>query len=137
MQTENRPLAAHDSPPCAGFAMPTAPTSLQFDRGGPTRAEREHERKRWFDDGRGSAHSRGYDSRWRKTRIGFLAKHPLCVACEGGGHVVPATVVDHVIPHRGDRALFWDRGNWQPLCAACHNAKTAREDSGFAIGGKL
>ena len=27
---------------------------------------------------------------------------------EAQGRVVPATVVDHVVPHRGDQKLFWD-----------------------------
>jgi len=40
-------------------------------------------------------------------------------------------VVDHIVPHRGDRALFWDTSNWQPLCKPHHDAKTAREDGGF------
>jgi shikimate kinase len=31
-----------------------------------------------------------------------------------------ATVVDHIKPHRGDQALFWDKNNWQPLCTHCH-----------------
>lgn len=39
-----------------------------------------------------------------------------------------ATVVDHIIPHRGDQKLFWDRGNWQPLCEHHHNVKTMTED---------
>jgi predicted ATPase len=26
--------------------------------------------------------------------------------------VVQATVVDHVMPHRGDQRLFWDEANW-------------------------
>jgi len=40
----------------------------------------------------------------------------------------PATVVDHRIPHRGDKRLFWDRNNWEPLCASCHSGhKQARE----------
>ncbi|WP_314945899.1 hypothetical protein [Bradyrhizobium cosmicum] len=34
----------------------------------------------------------------------------------------PAVVVDHVKPHRGDRALFWDKRNWQPLCTHHHNS---------------
>ncbi len=38
------------------------------------------------------------------------------------------TVVDHIKPHRGDRKLFWDRGNWQPLCEHHHNVKTMTED---------
>lgn len=42
-----------------------------------------------------------------------------------------ASVVDHVIPHRGDKALFWDSDNWQPLCKPCHDRKTAAQDGGF------
>jgi 5-methylcytosine-specific restriction protein A len=38
---------------------------------------------------------------------------------------VVATQTDHVRPHRGDRALFWDReGNWQSLCRTCGARKT-------------
>ena len=40
--------------------------------------------------------------------------------------LTPATVVDHVIPHRGDRKLFWDEQNWQPLCKECHDKKTGQ-----------
>ena len=43
------------------------------------------------------------------------------------GRLVPATVVDHVVPHRGDQRLFWDESNWAPACKPCHDAKTARE----------
>ena len=42
-----------------------------------------------------------------------------------------ACVVDHLVPHRGDRLLFWDASNWQSLCESCHNRKTARADGGF------
>lgn len=38
------------------------------------------------------------------------------------------TVVDHIVPHRGDQKLFWDRSNWQPLCEHHHNVKTMTED---------
>ena len=40
------------------------------------------------------------------------------------GKVVPAIVVDHIIPHRGNQRLFWDMKNWQPLCKDCHDRKT-------------
>ena len=40
-----------------------------------------------------------------------------------------ATVVDYIVPHRGDQKLFWDKSNWQPLCKACHDRKTWREDN--------
>lgn len=51
--------------------------------------------------------------------------------------MVPATVVDHAAPHRGDRALFWDTSNWQSLCAHCHNVKSACEDGGFGSAAVL
>jgi 5-methylcytosine-specific restriction protein A len=86
------------------------------------------ERRQRYDRERGSASARGYDSRWRRAREGFLRKHPLCTECERQRLVVPATVVDHIRPHKGDRALFWDPDNWQPLCKACHDCKTATED---------
>lgn len=75
--------------------------------------------------------ARGYGYKWQQARAGWLLKHPLCVHCQARGRVVVATDVDHVISHRGDMALFWDRSNWQSLCHACHSAKTATEDGGF------
>ena len=73
---------------------------------------------------RGSATERGYDAKWRRARKLFLQRHPLCANCLSQGIVTPATVVDHIVPHRGDRALFWEENNWQPLCKNCHDQKT-------------
>ena len=73
---------------------------------------------------RGSAAERGYDAKWRRARKLFLQRHPLCANCLSQGIVTPATVVDHIVPHRGDHRLFWDEQNWQPLCKACHDRKT-------------
>ena len=40
----------------------------------------------------------------------------------------PATVVDHIEPHKGDEMLFWMRSsNWQSLCRLCHELKTKYE----------
>ena len=39
-------------------------------------------------------------------------------------------MVDHIIPHKGDKQLFWDESNWQPMCETHHNIKTATEDRG-------
>lgn len=80
--------------------------------------------------------ARGYGSKWQTARAAFLKKHPLCCRCAETGHVVAATVVDHIEPHRGDKALFWDRSNWQPLCKTCHDRKTATEDDGFGRAGR-
>jgi 5-methylcytosine-specific restriction enzyme A len=76
---------------------------------------------------RPSASARGYGPRWRRARLAFLARHPLCASCRAEARVVPATVVDHVVPHRGDQKRFWDEANWAALCKPCHDVKTARE----------
>lgn len=75
-----------------------------------------------------SAKEKGYDSRWRKARARYLKAHPLCVRCLREGKLVKATVVDHIVPHRGDKKLFWDENNWQALCKRCHDKKTMTED---------
>lgn len=75
-----------------------------------------------------SAGGRGYGSRWNKARKRFLETHPLCVECMKAGRYVRATDVDHIVPHRGDPALFWDESNWQALCHRCHSVKTRNED---------
>lgn len=79
-----------------------------------------------YDRQRGTASQRGYNADWRLARADFLAENPLCAECRKRGKLEPATRVDHVIPHRGDRRLFWDRSNWQSLCETCHNRKTAK-----------
>ena len=73
---------------------------------------------------RGGAVYRGYDRRWREARAAYLRRHPLCVYCQAEGKLTPATVVDHVLPHRGDMKLFWDVNNWQALCKEHHDKKT-------------
>lgn len=79
---------------------------------------------------RPSAFKRGYDRRWQQVRRIFLRQHPLCVECGKDGRTTLATEVDHIVPHRGDRDLFWDQNNWQPLCKRCHTKKTAKETQG-------
>lgn len=71
--------------------------------------------------------------RWRKARARFLRDNPLCVMCEAEGRVSAARVVDHIKPHKGDMALFWDEDNWQALCKRCHDStKQALEKGGRA-----
>lgn len=53
-------------------------------------------------------------------------QNPFCAECEKAGLAVPATDIDHVIPHKGNQQLFWDQCNWQALCAVCHGRKTQR-----------
>jgi 5-methylcytosine-specific restriction protein A len=82
-------------------------------------------RKAEADLYRPTATERGYGSRWTKARATYLQSHPHCamIVSDGNRCARPATVVDHVKPHRGDNALFWDKTNWQPLCGPCHNSR--------------
>lgn len=68
------------------------------------------------------------------ARERFLLKNPLCAECERSGRLTAATVVDHIVPHKRDQALFWDRDNWQPLCKLCHDSIKQREERGRAFG---
>ncbi len=78
---------------------------------------------------RATAHERGYTSKWRRLSKLYLKAHPLCEECKRNGKLTPATVVDHIIPHRGDEHLMWSESNWQSLCKRCHDKKTGRFDS--------
>ena len=74
------------------------------------------------------AHSALYALKARKVgRLAHLKRHPLCADCADLGGVVVAREVDHIEPHKGNRALFFLRTNWQSLCKSCHSRKTAGE----------
>jgi len=93
-------------------------------RGGNRCTLHQRELRRQADSRRGSSAARGYGAAWQRARARFLREHPFCVECRREGRIEVATVVDHVVPHRGDPGLFWDEGNWQSLCAAHHSRKT-------------
>ena len=80
---------------------------------------------------RPNANKRGYGSKWQKARDAYLAENPWCVQCAADDIREPATVVDHIDPHKGDMKLFWKRSNWQGLCNYHHNQKTVKHDGGF------
>lgn len=90
----------------------------------------ERRRKAEADARRPPARERGYDSKWDRERAAFLKVQGKCLRCGA-----QATVVDHKVPHRGDMKLFWNRGNWQPLCKPCHDRwKQATEKRSAAHG---
>jgi len=88
--------------------------------------QKDYHRQR--DTNRDTSNERGYSYRWQKVRKLFLTQHPLCIVCQFLGMVTAATVVDHIIPHKGNQELFWDESNWQPLCKFHHDQKTAGHD---------
>ena len=105
----------------ANRATPHQPYKTDFKRSHRTEVMQRDDKQR------GTAHERGYGSKWQTARKAYLIQHPLCKKCLSNTSVVAATVVDHIIPHRGDMQLFWDSGNWQPLCKTCHDHKTLKE----------
>ncbi len=87
--------------------------------------------KQAHDATRKSAARRGYGWKWQIAANGYRQMHPCCVECSKNGIQAPGSVVDHIIPHKGDVNLFWDQSNWQTLCRKHHSQKTAAEDGGF------
>lgn len=112
-------MPTHPKRPCPRAGCPHLISRAQ-------RACPDHSRER--EQARGSARERGYNARWERARKVYLATNPLCHAHERQGLTELATVVDHIRPHRGDQALFWNAAeNWQGLCSQHHGIKGARE----------
>ncbi len=81
--------------------------------------------------------TRLYDSAsWRKVlRPRQLQREPLCRMCKEQGKLVPAEIVDHIKPHRGDPALFFDENNLASLCKQHHDSgKQSFEKTGKSRG---
>lgn len=73
---------------------------------------------------------------WKRLRRNQLQAMPFCALCFQLEIRSPATVVDHITPHRGDKALFFDTENLQSLCKICHDSTKQRlEKSGHLKGG--
>lgn len=82
-----------------------------------------------------------YNARWDKARRAFLARNPLCVMCLESDLINPATVVNHILPHRlrfaqtaeevkKAQKLFRGEKNWQPLCTQHHSATKQQMEKG-------
>jgi len=63
---------------------------------------------------------------WKRIAALQLAREPLCQSCDG---VVPATLVDHIVPIKQGGAER-DPANLQSLCRCCHADKTSAEKYG-------
>jgi len=69
---------------------------------------------------------------WRNYAAKFLAINKECYACGK-----PATVVDHLKPHKGDEFLFKKTDNHIPLCTSCHNTVTSKFDRYYRQGDSI
>ena len=63
---------------------------------------------------------------WRKCRMAYLQRNPLCAECKRKGEITPGTVVDHITPIRLGGAEL-EETNLQTLCTKCHNSKSGQE----------
>lgn len=76
------------------------------------------QRARWAEQGKQRAPRPWYSGDWRRVRAAHLRTHPACENCGA----TSGLEVDHVIP----RSLA---GGLMTLCAPCHHAKTARDQT--------
>ncbi len=110
--------------------MPDAPPMYR-PPGTRNDAQRARQRKRAYDRQRRETQPfrRWYNlALWQRRRAHQLASEPLCRVCAAAGKVTPATIADHVIPHRGDWTLFAG-GELQSLCKFHHDStKQAAEE---------
>lgn len=109
--------------------MPSAPKRFR-PHGQPTRTEQI----KAYDARRGSASERGYGRPWAKAAEGHRRNSPLCIGCLAAGLVVAAELVDHVEPHKGDTAKFWDTSMWQSSCRWHHDVVKQRLELMWARG---
>ena len=65
--------------------------------------------------------------RWLRLRRYQLRIQPLCEKCKEKGLTVEADVVHHVIPHKGNKVLFYT-GKLQSLCTHCHDGITQQQE---------
>lgn len=72
-------------------------------------------------------HGRHYGRDWRRLRLSFLQRHPLCRFCQDRGLFVEATEVDHIAPIVVAPHRRLDETNLRPLCKPCHSARTAAD----------
>lgn len=76
-------------------------------------------------------------ARWKRLRRDVLLEaRYTCARCGVIDGDTRQLVADHVRPHRGDPALFWDRANLQCLCKPCHDGAKQREEAAGRAGGR-
>ena len=71
--------------------------------------------------------------RWRRLRIEVLMRDSYTcqktgVICAGKYPADDSPVVDHKRPHRGDEALFWDKGNLQTVSKKYHDSEKQKQE---------
>lgn len=78
-------------------------------------------------------------ARWQKLRERILVRDLYTCQRTGvlliGKHPAPdSPVVDHIKPHRGDEALFWDESNLHAVSKAYHDREKQMAEQGEIRG---
>jgi 5-methylcytosine-specific restriction protein A len=64
---------------------------------------------------------------WRQLTAQVKLEQPLCVMCAVNDIDTPTKEIDHIIPTRVNKALWFERSNLQGLCKSCHSTKSMRD----------
>lgn len=68
-------------------------------------------------------------ARWQQLRMEVLTRDLFtCQMCTRSEYRTNLLVCDHIKPHRGHDALFWDMNNLQCLCKPCHDKHKQKEE---------
>jgi 5-methylcytosine-specific restriction enzyme A len=77
-----------------------------------------------------------YGRRWKKIRLQQLQKEPLCAMCRQQGKLTPATIADHIEPHKFDAEKFY-LGKLQSLCKRHHDSDKKRAEIFARVGYRI
>ena len=91
---------------------------------------RKHDQRRYAENPWRKWYS---NAPWAKAKRRQLAWQPLCEMCEGRGRTVPATIVHHRTPHRGDWAIFIDADKHGQLVHRLPRHRGAKRRTHWAI----
>ena len=61
-----------------------------------------------------------------------LARRPYCECPHHKDQKMLASVVDHIVPHKGDTRLFWKESNLQSMTKHCHDKFKQSQEKGGA-----
>jgi len=66
-------------------------------------------------------------ARWQRLRWKIIEQALFtCAMCGKLENNTSQLVADHIIPHKGNEFLFWDKNNLQCLCRHCHDGAKKR-----------
>ncbi|MBS1015189.1 HNH endonuclease [Acetobacter persici] len=88
----------------------------------------EVQRRKEFDQQRGTSRQRGYDADWERVRAMHLALHPRC--CVPGCRTPTDRLnVDHIESVRKNPEKRLNLANLRTLCQSHHSSRTSRDHS--------